>query len=93
MQQNKTLAILDILVYPLFTVSLNGLRPIQISLDDYFVDREHTPLDEFGEYDFEALEAIDIEYFNQQLTDLLEGKEIDLPGFDFQTGQLRKEVE
>jgi len=66
---------------------VNGLRPIQISLDDYFVDREHTPLDEFGEYDFEALEAIDIEYFNQQLTDLLEGKEIDLPGFDFQTGQ------
>lgn len=66
---------------------VNGLRPIQISLDDYFVDREHTPIDEFGEYDFEALEAIDIEYFNQQLNDLLEGKEIDLPVFDFQTGQ------
>jgi uridine kinase len=66
---------------------VNGLRPIQISLDDYFVDREHTPVDEFGEYDFEALEAIDIEYFNHQLNDLLEGREIDLPGFDFQTGQ------
>jgi uridine kinase len=66
---------------------VNGLRPHQISLDDYFVDREHTPIDEFGEYDFEALEAIDIEYFNQQLNDLLEGKEIDLPSFDFQTGQ------
>jgi uridine kinase len=66
---------------------VNGLRPHQISLDDYFVDREHTPVDEFGEYDFEALEAIDIEYFNQQLNELLDGKEIDLPGFDFQTGQ------
>jgi len=66
---------------------VNGLRPIQISLDDYFVDREHTPVDEFGEYDFEALEAIDVEFFNQQLNDLLEGKEIDLPTFDFQTGQ------
>lgn len=66
---------------------VNGLRPHQISLDDYFVDREHTPVDEFGEYDFEALEAIDIEYFNLQLNDLLEGKEIDLPGFDFQTGK------
>ncbi len=65
---------------------VNGLRPHQISLDDYFVDREHTPIDEFGEYDFEALEAIDIEYFNRQLNELLEGKEIDLPGFDFQTG-------
>jgi uridine kinase len=66
---------------------VNGLRPHQISLDDYFVDREHTPVDECGEYDFEALEAIDIEYFNQQLNDLLEGREIELPGFDFQTGQ------
>ena len=66
---------------------VNGLRPIQISLDDYFVDREHTPVDEFGEYDFEALEAIDVEFFNQQLNDLLDGKEIDLPTFDFQTGQ------
>lgn len=66
---------------------VNGLIPHQISLDDYFVDREHTPVDEFGEYDFEALEAIDIEYFNQQLNELLEGKEIELPGFDFQTGK------
>jgi uridine kinase len=66
---------------------VNGLIPHQISLDDYFVDREHTPVDEFGEYDFEALEAIDIEFFNQQLNELLEGKEIELPGFDFQTGK------
>lgn len=71
-------------------LAVNGLRPYQISLDDYFVDRENTPVDEFGEYDFEALEAIDIEYFNKQLLELLEGKEINLPGFDFQSGK-RKE--
>jgi uridine kinase len=71
-------------------LAVNGLRPYQISLDDYFVDRENTPIDEFGEYDFEALEAIDIEYFNQQLLELLDGKEINLPGFDFQLGK-RKE--
>ncbi len=69
---------------------VNGLRPRQISLDDYFVDREHTPVDEFGEYDFEALEAIDVEFFNQQLLELLEGKEVELPGFDFQTGKRKK---
>ncbi len=68
-------------------LAVNGLRPYQISLDDYFVDRENTPIDEFGEYDFEALEAIDIEYFNKQLLELLDGKEINLPGFDFQLGR------
>ena len=68
-------------------LAVNGLRPYQISLDDYFVDREKTPIDEFGELDFEALAAIDIEYFNQQLVELMEGKEIELPGFDFQTGK------
>ena len=71
-------------------LAVNGLRPYQISLDDYFVDREKTPIDEFGEYDFESLDAIDIEFFNKQLLDLLDGKEIDLPGFDFQLGR-RKE--
>ena len=71
-------------------LAVNGLRPYQISLDDYFVDREKTPHDEFGEYDFESLDAIDIEFFNQQLLELLDGKEINLPGFDFQLGQ-RKE--
>ncbi len=68
-------------------LAVNGLRPYQISLDDYFVDREKTPVDEFGELDFESLDAIDIEFFNQQLSNLLEGKEIDLPGFDFQLGK------
>jgi uridine kinase len=71
-------------------LAVNGLKPYQISLDDYFVDREKTPVDEFGEYDFEALEAIDIDFFNQQLVELMEGKEIELPGFDFQTGKRKK---
>ncbi len=68
-------------------LAVNGLRPYMISLDDYFVDRERTPVDEFGEYDFESIDAIDIEYFNNQLLELLEGKEIELPGFDFQIGK------
>ena len=68
-------------------LAVNGLRPFQISLDDYFVDREKTPKDEFGDYDFEALEAIDIDFFNEQLTQLFEGKEIELPSFDFQMGK------
>ncbi len=70
-------------------LAVNGLRPYIISLDDYFVDRERTPIDEFGEYDFESIDAIDIEYFNNQLLELLEGKEIELPGFDFQVGKRR----
>lgn len=68
-------------------LAVNGLRPFQISLDDYFVDREHTPKDERGEYDFEALEAIDIQFFNQQLIELFEGKEVHLPRFDFHLGK------
>ncbi len=68
-------------------LSVNGLRPYLISLDDYFVDRERTPLDEFGEYDFESIDAIDIEYFNRHILELLDGKEIELPGFDFQLGR------
>ncbi len=63
-----------------------GLRPKVIELDNYFVDREHTPRDENGEYDFEALEAMDIAFLNEQLCDLLDGKEIALPKFDFKTG-------
>ncbi|MDD4226184.1 MAG: nucleoside kinase [Mariniphaga sp.] len=68
-------------------LAVNGLRPFQISLDDYFVDREHTPRDEHGNFDFEALEAVDIEFFNEQLLDLLRGKEVQLPRFDFHRGQ------
>ncbi|PIE54514.1 MAG: AAA family ATPase [Dethiosulfovibrio peptidovorans] len=67
-----------------------GKRPVTLSLDDYFVDRDKTPLDEKGEYDFEALEALDLELLNIQLKDLLEGKEVQLPRFDFIMGS-RKE--
>ncbi len=68
-------------------LAVNGLWPIQISLDDYFVDREHTPRDENGEYDFEALHAIDVPFFNSQLLELLEGKRVNVPKFNFLTGQ------
>ncbi len=68
-------------------LAVNGLRPYQISLDDYFVDREHTPRDKFGNFDFEALEAVDVEFFNEQLIDLMRGKEVNLPRFDFQYGK------
>ncbi len=67
-------------------LAVNGLHPHQVSLDNYFVDRENTPKDEFGEYDFETLEAIDIDFFNQQLLNLLHGNEVTLPKFDFQQG-------
>lgn len=65
---------------------VNGLRPVTISLDDYFVDREKTPKDENGEYDFEALEAIDLKLFNEHLAMLIEGKEVDAPIFNFPKG-------
>ena len=64
----------------------NGLHPVALSLDDYFVNREQTPLDENGEYDFESLYTVDLPYFNSQLNDLLQGKEVELPRFDFITG-------
>ena len=65
----------------------NGLRPVALSLDDYFVDRELTPIDEHGEYDFESLYAVDLPYFNAQLSALLQGEEVELPRFDFTTGR------
>ncbi len=63
-----------------------GMNPKVIELDDYFVEREQTPLDENGEYDFECLEAMDLDLLGQQLNDLLSGKEVSLPDFDFITG-------
>ena len=65
----------------------NGLKPYPVSLDNYFLDREHTPKDENGDYDFESLYALDLDYFNQQLQDLLTGKEVMLPKFNFTTGK------
>lgn len=64
-----------------------GIKTSTISLDNYFVDREHTPRDENGNLDFETLEAIDVEFFNKQLIDLTEGKVVQIPKFNFQTGQ------
>lgn len=68
-------------------LAVNGLHAVQISLDDFFVDRDHTPLDEHGAYDFEALEAIDINYFNKVLLKLLSGERVEMPRFDFQSGE------
>lgn len=65
----------------------SGIKPIIISLDNYFIDREHTPRDENGEYDFESLYALDIDFFNTQLNELLEGKTINLPTYSFETGK------
>ena len=65
----------------------NGLRPYPISLDDYFVDREDTPLDEHGNYDYESLYALDLDLFNRQLQALLRGEEVELPRFNFTTGK------
>lgn len=66
---------------------VNGKRPVSISLDDYFVNREDTPLDENGDYDFESIEAIDIKLFNENLLGLMNGKEVELPTFNFMTGK------
>ena len=68
----------------------HGLTPKVISLDDYFLDRDHTPLDENGEHDFESLYAIDLPYFNEQLKDLLAGKTIQPPTFNFKKGGIRE---
>lgn len=64
-----------------------GLNPVLISLDDYFVDREKTPKDADGEYDYEALEAIDLELFNDHLCRLMHGESVDIPRYDFVTGR------
>lgn len=68
-------------------LKVNNLHPVPISLDDYFVDREDTPLDEFGNFDFESIYAIDLELFNSDLEKLLKGEEIKLPKFNFKTGK------
>ncbi|MFW5979882.1 MAG: nucleoside kinase [Halanaerobiales bacterium] len=68
-------------------LQINGLNPVTISTDDYFVNREDTPLDEDGNYDFEALAAIDLELFNAHLLDLLQGKRVEIPTFNFEKGK------
>ena len=66
---------------------VNGLTPVSISLDDYFVNREETPLTPEGAYDFESLRALNVELFNKDLVALMQGKEVALPRYDFVTGQ------
>ena len=66
---------------------VNGIEAVTLSMDNYFVNRNLTPKDENGNYDFECLEAIDIKLFNEQLTTLLNGGEVDLPTFDFTDGE------
>lgn len=65
---------------------VNGMKPLNLSLDNYFVDRDNTPLDEYGNHDYEAVEALDIDLFNQNLLGLLNGEKIELPRFSFETG-------
>ncbi|HEX6972004.1 MAG TPA: nucleoside kinase [Limnochordia bacterium] len=66
---------------------VNGLRPITISLDDYFLDREKTPLDADGKYDYESIEALDLALFNRHLTELIQGETVSVPSFNFTTGK------
>jgi uridine kinase len=70
-------------------LTVMGFEPVVISLDDYFVERDMTPKDEKGQFDFECLEALDVEYLNMQLLELFAGGEIELPTFDFKTGSRR----
>ncbi len=71
-------------------LAVNGLKPLQISLDDYFVDREKTPKDENGEYDYESIYALDLDLINEQFNALFCGEEVELPKYDFQTGKSKK---
>ena len=68
---------------------LHGMKPVTIGTDNYFVERQDTPKDENGEYDFEAIEALDLNLFNDHLTKLINGEEIDVPTFDFKVGTKR----
>ena len=71
----------------LIQLKVNGLNPISLSIDDYFVDRELTPRDEEGNYDFEALEAVDVNLFNEHMTKLIQGEEVHVPTFNFLIGK------
>ena len=68
-------------------LAVNGIRPVAISLDDYFLDREETPRDEKGDYDFEHLHALNIPLLNEQMNALFRGEEVELPRYNFQTGK------
>jgi len=68
-------------------LKLNGLKPVTISVDNYFVEREDTPKDENGKYDFESIDAIDVKLFNDHLVKMLNGEEVKIPSFNFFTGK------
>ena len=71
-------------------LAVNGLKTLQISLDDYFVDREKTPKDESGEYDYESIYALDLKLINEQFNALFRGEEVELPKYDFQSGKSKR---
>lgn len=71
-------------------LAVSGLKPLQISLDDYFVDREKTPKDASGEYDYESIYALDLDLINEQFNALFRGEEVELPKYDFQSGKSKK---
>ena len=71
-------------------LAVNGIKPINISLDDYFLNRDETPRDEKGDYDFEHLHALNLPLLNEQLTALFRGEEVELPRYDFPTGTSQK---
>ena len=71
-------------------LAVNGLKPLQISLDDYFVDREKTPKDASGEYDYESIYALDLDLINEQFNARFRGEEVELPKYDFQSGKSKK---
>ena len=68
-------------------LAVNGLKPLQISLDDYFVDRDKTPKDENGEFDFESIYALNLDLLNEQFNALFRGEEVELPKYDFPSGK------
>ena len=74
-------------------LQVRGLHPLYLGTDDYFVERTQTPMDEFGQPNYEDLDALDVNLFNQDMNDLLAGKETDLPTFDFLAGQKNSECE
>ena len=71
-------------------LAVNGIKPVGISLDDYFLDRDKTPRDEKGDYDFENLHALNLPLLNEQLSALFRGEEVELPRYDFPTGTSQK---
>ena len=71
-------------------LAVNGLKPLQISLDDYFVDRDKTPKDENGDFDFESIYALNLDLLNEQFNALFRGEEVELPKYDFQSGKSKR---